>query len=246
MNMTGKVVRLTSIGIAGAIVVAIFAYWKGRPDSPSDPPSVSAGVEHPLVTPEVKKPEIAADYPDVNAAEPFTSVQTKLPIKTARPDAGYYDHPSRPYGVAGLLFFTNTLAVSAQDTPAALHKIFEVTQVDDETAREFLDYMQNAKRALDEYERETIGQLCNQRDELRTIPQFASALDSIDVAVESRRAELTRGSESVLGEVGMRSFEMYIANKDRGKRTVARDNEETLRSLNKSPAELLLVYCNRR
>lgn len=226
---------------AVALIVATLTYWMGSTDAPpaTKLENVKATASHPEVRP-------ISPTKQLDEGAPVTLIVDAPMVEAPRPDAGFYEHPSRSYGVSGLLFFINILAVSEQDMQEAIDKVIAVTQVSNETAREFVEYIKKAKKDLDQYESEVGGRMCAQRGAIQTIQHLAAAFDEVDTAVESRRAQITRGSEEVLGDVGMRNFEMYIANRDRGKRVNSRDNEATLTALNKHPADVLDIYCNKR
>lgn len=231
------------VGLAGACLVALLAYRSGDPAA-QPPVSPEAGDAMELTGPEA--PRSVVREGGLVAPEPSTSQVVTQPIGMPRVDAGYYDHPSRPYGMAGFLLFSGILHVRAEDAQAAVGMIQQVTQVDEETARSFLGYIQQAKEDLDRYVLERAGELCAQREAMGTIPQLVAAFDGMDADVEARRAQLTRGSETILGEIGMRNFEMHIASKDRGKSADVGDAAASLAALGRSPEQLLESFCHRR
>lgn len=238
-------VILSAIGLAAALLLALRFYEDGglATDSVEAPSDEVAKLNDPSIPTAATKPVVQQRSEHKSVLE----VPAPLPPKDAeRADAGNYDHPTRLYGVSGVLFYAAVLDESKRDTLSAVSKIRAVTKVDDVTAWKFLDYISEAQDDLNLYQRESVNLLCDRRSEIKDISQLAFALGSTDAGVEARRAQLTRGAEAVLGVDGMRNFEIYMSGKDRRKKPSTPDNEGKLRQMQKSAPELLALFCDKR
>ncbi len=167
-----------------------------------------------------------------------------MSAQAARPDAGYYSHPTRSYGIAGYLYFS-VITGGEGANEEYLSVIKRSTRVDDQTAGKFLQYATSSMADFKNYRlqaRDSI--LCSKRSEISSIPQLASAFDSLDEALEARRESMTRGSEKILGADGMRNFETYLSLKDPEAKAATKNSEAALIATHRTPDQLISQYCS--